>query len=158
MHLIPQSVVLPGPPLRNEIWVDCVVPVDELQGASLREPIGKPELDRPALSADRVSDQIAIVRVPVAIAGIIITIKTPISRTSMVARADYPARRLCRNSFHMKIKFGNSRDSRDVYSRMPRIPRRVLHRQDVVFRVGISVEDDVVPKFRNIKGPVHFRI
>src|SRR4029077_9063059 len=38
---------------------------------------------------------------------------------------------------------------------MPRITRGILNGQDVVFRVGVSVENYVIPNLRNIKGPVH---
>src|SRR5580704_1542077 len=57
----------------------------------------------------------------------------------------------------MKIKFGYSRKSCDVDAGMPRIPRRVLDRQNIVCRDRIPVQDDVVSHSRNVKSPVHFR-
>ena len=55
----------------------------------------------------------------------------------------------------MKIKFGNSGDSRDVETWMPGIPRGILDGQDSVLRVGITIKDHVVSHLRDIKSPVH---
>ena len=45
---------------------------------------------------------------------------------------------------------------RDVDARMPGISCRLLDGQDVIFRVRIPVENDVVPNLGNIERPVHF--
>ena len=39
---------------------------------------------------------------------------------------------------------------------MPGIPCGIQDWQAGVLRVGITIEDDVVPNFGNVKGPVHF--
>src|SRR6266404_5825387 len=92
------------------------------------------------------------------IAIVPIIIDSAISAASMIARADESARRLRRNSLHMKIKFGYSWNSRDVNSRMPRISRRILDGQNVVLRIRIAVKNDVVTDLGHIKYPVHFRL
>src|SRR5260370_4938240 len=58
----------------------------------------------------------------------------------------------------MKVELWDPRNTRDVDARMPGISWRVLDRQYVVFCVGISVENDVISNFGNVKRPIHLRI
>src|ERR1700736_6605322 len=56
----------------------------------------------------------------------------------------------------MKIKLRYSRKPSEVYAGMPGIPCGVLDGQDVVLRVRVSIQDNVVVDLRHIKNPVQF--
>src|SRR5690242_14330178 len=149
MLLRSQAIVLPCSAARNEIGTYRIVFVQELNRVLRRNPIRKPGVNGPAVSAHRIANQIPVHCVSIPI------LKIPVVKDSMIALVIKESGLFRRYPLDMEIKFRNSRNSGDVETWMPGIPGGILNGRNRIFRVSIAIKDNVVSHFRDIKRPVH---
>src|SRR5262245_6594345 len=149
MDFTSESVILPRATARHKVPAYGAPPERNLQSVLRRKPVCKPGLQGAAIATDRVSDNISVIGISIAICLV------PIIESPMVSLIQNSTRLFCGNTLDVKIKPWNTWNSCKKNSRMPRVSRGVFNWRDAIVCVCVSVQHEVIPQFRHEKRPIH---
>lgn len=129
IHLVSQTVILPGSPSGHKIRAYRVVSVTDPHNISRREPVGEPALNGASVTADGIPDQVAIARIPVTVSDIPV-----IQMPRLVVPGRFGGSRL-----DVKIELGHSWDAGQVDTCPERIFRGVLEGNEVIVGIPVAI-------------------